>query len=528
MAPRSRWLVVMAAFTLLLMAGTGWAQTRSELTGTVKDSTGAVLPGVTVTLTSPNLVGGAQTHVTNAAGVYRFTDLPLGTYELDATLQGFQTVKRTGLRVAFGTTVTIDLVLPIGGVAETVIVSGATPVIDVKTAASTTKIDNDLLQSLPISGRAGRPQEIFAMSPGATTFRTAHGGMRDANNLMVDGMSASVPGGNIRTSLISYNWMEEVQVVALGANAEYGEFTGTVSNMLMRSGSNRFSGMAEYVFSRPGWLADNRGGLSPTLQARFTPVKYQEDWDLSYQGGGPIVKDKLFFFAGGQYVRNSRNQAGAMPDENGKVWPTLDTWPRYIGKVNWAASNSVKLEGYFVYDKDQIDSGGNANMAPSAASGSNNPKKLFNTRLTWTLSDKTLVEVRGGLMKFQQNSIPPKRATTPYAHSDSVWGYVWGNTGRSFQNYNRTSVSGTLTRWVDGFVGKSHELKFGMDFEHTKMANGSYLTGGRSYSDQAGKPNQVTLFDGSVTTGFANRLSVYAQDSWSLTDTFTLQPGVRF
>ncbi|MBE3096173.1 MAG: carboxypeptidase regulatory-like domain-containing protein, partial [Planctomycetes bacterium] len=474
MAPRSRWLVVMAAFTLLLMAGTGWAQTRSELTGTVKDITGAVLPGVTVTLTSPNLVGGAQTHVTNAAGVYRFADLPLGTYELDASLQGFQTVKRTGLRVAFGTTVTIDLVLPIGGVAETVIVSGATPVIDVKTAASTTKIDNDLLQSLPISGRAGRPQEIFAMSPGATTFRTAHGGMRDANNLMVDGMSSSVPGGNIRTSLISYNWMEEVQVVALGANAEYGEFTGTVSNMVMRSGSNRFSGMVEYVFSRPGWLADNLSGLSPSLQARFTPVVYQEDWDLSYQGGGPIVKDKLFFFAGGQYVRNSRNQAGAIPDDNGKVWPTTDTWPRYMGKVNWAASNSVKLEGYFGYDKDNIDSGGNANTAPSAAGQTVSPKKIANARLTWTASDKTLVEVRGGGFKFNFGNIASERATAPYQHTDTVWGYSWGNSGVTSQDYVRMNFTASVTKWIDNFVGKSHELKFGMDYEHTTMENGSH------------------------------------------------------
>ncbi len=531
MAARSRWLVVAAALILLATAGTTWAQTRSEISGVIKDDTGGVLPGVTVTLSSPNMVGGAQTAVTDARGVYRFSDLPPGVYAVDATLQGFRTVNRTQLQVDFGTTVTVDLVMQVGNVEETVTVTGDTPVIDVKTAASTTKVDNELLQSLPVGGRSDRPNEVFALAPGVTTNRTAHGGARDANNLLVDGMSSSVPGGNIRTSILNFNWMQEVQVVALGANAEYGEFTGTISNMIMRSGSNNFSGLFEYTTTRQSWLGDNTGGLDPSLQAKFTPAEIDTLWDLSYQGGGPLVKDKLFFFAGGQYYRNGSVTAGALPGPDGKPVPSQERWKRYVGKINWAAANSVKVEAFVEHDLDAMETyGTRTNLDASAQYSGDLPKTMYSARLTWTANDKTLVEIRGGGLSFTQEfmPLPPNTIDGPYAHTDTVWGYSWGNyTGFSRQKQPRQNVSGSVTRWVDGVAGKSHELKLGGEFVRTEIYNWSGYAGGRLYSDKGGVPNQVTLWDGQTVDGISTRVSLFAQDAWQLTDRIILEPGVR-
>ncbi|HEY3383557.1 MAG TPA: TonB-dependent receptor [Vicinamibacterales bacterium] len=529
-----RWLAIaaLAALVIALAPSAALAQTRSEITGVIKDGTGAVLPGVTVTLSSPNMVGGDRTVVSGHDGIYRFTDLPLGVYEVAATLQGFRTVHRPGLQVQFGTTVTIDLVLQVGGVEETVTVSGATPVIDVTTAASTTKIEESFLQNLPAGGQSRRPNEIMSLAPGVTTQRTAHGGIRDANNIMVDGMSSSLPGGgNIATSVLSYDWMAEVQVVALGANAEYGEFTGTVSNMIMRSGSNNFSGLASYFTTRQSWLGKNTGDLSPALQAKFTPARLLQNYDTNYQVGGPIKKDKVFFFGGGEYFRNSAISSGALPGPDGTGIPNSENWPRYLAKVNWAVSKALKLEGLVEHDNESIEPNGtSASSAADAMTMTHISKTMYNGRLTWTINDKTLVEVRGGGLKLFQEfpPYPPNTISGPSSHKDTVTGITTGNAGSfSSSTQSRTSMSGSLTKWVTGFLGTSHELKFGLDYEHTELLNTSGIPGGRLYSDINGKPNQVNLFDGTTADAISTRTTVYAQDAWTLTDRLTLQPGVR-
>ena len=529
-----RFLLLVALFALVatLAPSVVGAQTRSTVTGTIKDGTGAVLPGVTVTLASPNMVGGAQTTVTTASGAYRFSDLPFGVYEVDATLQGFKGVHRTELQVQSGTTVVVDLTMEVGGMSETVTVSGATPVVDVKSAASTTKLETDLLENLPNAGRSARPNEIMSMAPGVTTNRTAHGGQRDANNIMVDGMSSSIVGGNIRTSVLNYNWTQEVQVVALGANAEYGEFGGTVSNMIMRSGSNAFSGMFDYFTTRQSWLGNNTGSLDPTLQAKFVPAQVKSNYDTTYQVGGPILRDTLFFFAGGEYYHNSSAVSGAQPGPDGQPIPNSEGWQRYIAKFNWAVAKNVKLEGFVEHDKDEINPSGTSTINTATAMGASLfPKTMYNGRLTWTVNAKTLVEVRGGGIDFSSTfaPVPPNTTESPYARKDTVTGLTSGNTvSLGTTKLPRTNVSGSLTKWVDGVAGRSHELKFGAEYERTRTEAQAQYAGGRVYSDQSGKPNQVVQWNGTTSEGTAVRTSFYLQDAWTVNGRLTLQPGFRF
>jgi hypothetical protein len=527
-----RWLVSVAVLLIVAIpASTALAQTRSEVSGTIKDSSGAVLPGVTVTLSSPNMVGGAKTAITNADGTYRLSDLPPGVYTMEAALQGFLSIKRTNLQVASSTTVIVDFSMQIGNVTETVTVTGASPVIDVKTAASTTKVDEALLQNLPTAGRSSRPNEIFNMAPGVTTNRTAHGGFRDANNLMVDGMSSSMIGGNIRTSVMNYNWMQEVQVVSLGANAEYGEFLGTVSNMLMRSGSNVFSGLFEYTKTRRGWLGNNTGDLSATLQAKFTPAQIALQDDTTYQAGGPIKKDKLFFFAGGEYYRNESATAGAQPGPDGKPVPSHERWGRYIGKLNWAASNNVRVEGFVEHDNDSNNPyGTSTSLSATALYIGLFPKTMGNARLTWTINDNTLFEVRGGGFSFRAQYLPvPPNTLDTYSHQDTTTGITTGNySGFSTTRTPRANFSTSLTRWVSDRVGVSHSLKVGMEYERTGEWANSFYAGGRLYQDAGGKYNQAIYWNGQTLNVVGTRASFYAQDSWTIVKNLTVEPGARF
>src|SRR4051812_9331138 len=205
--------IASAAIAILMAAvPAAMAQTRSSFTGTITDTSGAVMPGVSIVLESPDLVGGAQSVTTDERGAYRFSDLPPGTYSLTASLSGFQSTQRTNIRLLFGTTLTVDMSLRVGGNAETVTVEGRSPTVDVTTARSTVKIDSDLIENAPTVTDPRNGVDIMSMAPGIVSH-SAFGGARDANEILFDGTPTTLPerqGTN--SAVVNPTWMDEVQV----------------------------------------------------------------------------------------------------------------------------------------------------------------------------------------------------------------------------------------------------------------------------------------------------------------------------
>jgi hypothetical protein len=510
LAPTLLSLLLMA----LLPATSSWAQTRSSVTGTVTDGTGGVLPGATVTLQSPNMVGGAQTTITDDRGVYRFTDLPPGTFQVTATLSGFQTLERTGLRLAFATTLTVDFPLSVG-MSETTIVEGKTPTVDVTTSKSTVRIEKDLIQSLPLDTTSSG---IFELSPGST-YGAAFGAA--TNGVLLDGSPAYLPTGQgLNSVTISSNWLEEVNVVGLGANAEYGEFGGVTANLVVRSGSNDFHGLLEYKTTRPSWLADNTAGLPESVRTRFAANKIDSRWETSGQLGGPIVKDKLFFFGGMQYGYDKTRTAGTAAASTSK-------WPRYVGKVNWAVAKTVRMEGTYSYSKKEVDSF----AANTTVGGINDqPGKLWSSRVSWAPSGKTLWEFKVGGLHWGQEIGPQPPATKdgPSPHRDVVTGILSQNQSQwRVQDGTRITFGATLTRHVDDLAGP-HSIKLGTEYEHQSFITDQGFAGGQSFTDRNGVPDLVTLWAGDVEEGVGNRTAFFAMDDWKVTERVTLQPGLRF
>ena len=193
------------------------AQTTSTLTGTITDSSGAVLPGVTVAISSPSLIGGTYSTVTDNQGIYRFLSLQPGLYKLTADLQGFRPSLNENIRIQLGQTVTLDVKMALASLAETVAVSAQSSMVDVKSSAASVQIDNELLQNLPTE--RFQP-DVINLAPGITNS-VAYGGTASSNALMIDGVDVSDPDGGSPWSFFNYNWIQEVQVVGLGANAEY-------------------------------------------------------------------------------------------------------------------------------------------------------------------------------------------------------------------------------------------------------------------------------------------------------------------
>ena len=317
----------------------------------------------------------------------------------------------------------------------------------------------------------------------------AYGGTASSNALLIDGVDVSDPDGGSPWSFFNYNWIQEVQVVGLGANAEYGEFTGAAANSIVRSGSNRFSGLFEYLTERNSWISDNTSSLPEDLRADFKPREIKTWWDTTAQVGGPIMKDKLWFFTGVQYFKNLDRPAGF----NGPFTSEKD--PRYIGKVNWAASPNVKVEGFYEWDKYDITGRGagpdrppeTTVIEPAPETNWNAPRHLDDQledaagRPQWRLH--RLLSARADAAEHAQRTV--SRASTRTATTRST------RRTTTAPIATRNVTAATLTRYADKFAGKSHEFKFGFEFERSKIVNEYGYPGGRLYYDYGGAPYLV-------------------------------------
>lgn len=515
---------------LLLAAGLGaiidaeGQEVRGRIVGVARDATGAALAGASITLSGPALIGGDQTVISDERGEYRFFDLPPGTYALSGTLSGFSPLRRPDIRLLAGTTLTIDLNMQVASTAEQVTVSGDAPVVDVTTTASGVKIDGAMLQELPLLQNKREGADIINGLPGVNS-RAAFGGARDANLMLMDGAVSTVPNfGGTNGIVVNPTWMEEVQVVGLGASAEYGDFTGAFVHMVSRSGGNKMHGIGEYNRQPGGWQSDNTGSLDPSLQNRFKPVETFAHWDGGAQMGGPIMKDRLFYFGGFQYYKFDE-----LPFGTTGVSHSIDKGPRGLAKLTWAATSRIKLEGTVRLSDRLSRAVGSATARPETATHTEEPIRLGTLRATWTLTNRTLIEARGSGFWYQQSILPepPNTIDGPAPHTDSVTGVASVNaaTYRDIKGV-RAAAGVSLTRWAQLF-GRPHEFKAGADFQRLTYDSLNGVPGGMVFQDANGQPNQVMLWAGDTTSGTGKEVSLFVQDSWELVKRLRVEPGLR-
>ena len=293
--------VLVAAIVLLpTLAG------AQSLSGIARDASGAVLPGVTVEASSPALIEKVRTATTDGTGQYRIENLTPGLYNVTFTLPGFTTVRREAVEVSGQQVITINADLRVGGVQETITVTGETPVVDVHTAARTQKvIDNEVVSVLPASRGYGN---ILATVPGiqatglnsganpVMNFFTARGGRGNEGTVQIDGMNvgSAFNGGGVAGFGYDTANATEIQVTIAGGLGET-DRGGPAFNMIPRTGGNNFSGT--YFLSYAGeWAQGNN--LDDELRSfGITEVPgLIKNWDTNFAMGGPIKRDRLWFF----------------------------------------------------------------------------------------------------------------------------------------------------------------------------------------------------------------------------------------
>jgi hypothetical protein len=292
----------LAIIALLLAPATAFAQ--ATLTGTVRDTSGAVLPGVTVEAASPALIEKVRSATTDGTGQYRIIDLRPGTYSLTFTLPGFTSVKRDGIELAGTQTLTLAVEMRVGGLEEAITVTGETPVVDVQSARREVVIDRDLVQSIPASRAAGA---LLNATPGLTvdnngialsptmTFFSANGGANNEGRMAVNGMTVGAArSGGVSSYVYDAVGVDEVAVRVGGGLGET-DTGGPIMNLVPRSGGNTFAGTVFTSLAGDWSRGDNLNDELRALGLTETPGIIQAH-DASFSMGGPLLRDRLWFY----------------------------------------------------------------------------------------------------------------------------------------------------------------------------------------------------------------------------------------
>jgi hypothetical protein len=514
--------IAIVAFVICCHAGGVLAQgiQTSALTGTIRDSSGAVVPGAEILLSGTRLIGGERRVESDSSGTYRFLALPPGDYVVRARVAGFADDVRASIQLAVGLTLTIDLVVRPSTVETTIDVHDVTPLIDVRNPAASTRINVDFLENLP-SKRVF--EDLLNLAPGVTAA-VGFGGTQRSNALYVDGVQTSDPSLGTPYLRFNQNWLEQVEIAALGAPLEFSGTTGVSANAILRSGSNIVHGLFEGLTTRPSWLARNTRGLSEQLQRNFAPLELIRWWDVSGQLGGPVLRDRVWYFGGVESFVHEKRPAGY---SGPGTQTTSDT--RNLVKITSALRPGMRLEGFIQhgsYKNASEDLG--ALTPPDGTYDWRQPQTVWQSRFTWTPRTSTMVEAQSAGFRSDGHMDPHPPATRegPPSRVDQATGVITGN-AFSVGDFNRSrlTTSAIATHYRAGLLGR-HEIRGGVEHERAWMQSWNGPAAGMSFTDENGVPIRVTTWEGQTLEAWTNRLSLFVADIWQI-GRVSLSPGLR-
>jgi Carboxypeptidase regulatory-like domain/TonB dependent receptor-like, beta-barrel len=512
---------VLAILALTLPCVPGTAQSLlGTVSGSVKDEQGGALPGAVVTLSGKT---GSKTAPTDAAGVFRFVAVEPGTYSVSAELGGFAPKRVDNISVTIGKTVATDFVLKIGGLTDSVEAVAEAPIVDTSTTATDNSLSQELLFNLPLNRFA---PDLLNYTPGVNSGAAFGGGSDVSNGLYIDGVDSRDPSAGTAWVFPNFNIVEEVQVQGLGANAEYGSFTGAVVNTITRSGGNTTAGLFDIQYSGKSLGGDN---ITQELLAQNPDLgnaaKTTKHVDFTAQLSGPMIQDKLFYFFSAQRLETKSNPPGPIESDS-------ELSPRFNGKLTWLPSGNDTVSLGMQYDQYNVT--GRAGWdslieTQDVTVGEEAPELVYNLQWRHLFGSNTFLEAKFAGWNGYYDLFPNANAVGKSVHYDVTDNTYTESAGYRFlADRNRNQLNASLTHYADKW-GK-HELKFGLEIERSSAQNrSSYENGIYYYDSTAYYPRgQYYGFDSSYDfkTNIA-RDSFFAQDNWKPTSRLTVTAGVR-
>ena len=524
----------LAFAVLLLAAPTAFAQrTTGQIIGTVSDQSGAPLPGVMVTLKGPSIVG-EQTSTTTERGLYRFPALPPGAYSLSFALSGFATLHREGTRTSVGQTTEENVSMKISQIAEEVTVTGESEVLNASSNQVSTNYNQEWVKNAPTPRYTFF--DLINAAPGVSQTssdngqrQTSFGSSTNENSYQMDGTDFTAPISGAAWPYPNTDAIEEIEVLSLGAPAEYGNVQGAVFNVVTKQGSNSFHGDINYynqndAFTSRNTTADEECAGDETCLARGGfPYHRDKFHDLTVQLSGPIVKDKLWFFGSYQFQKDDFSPAGVDPD-----FPSRGKQNRVFGKLNWQISKNHKLMFAFHNDYYNLPSFGDANTAPSAVAVNYGDNPTPNVTYTAVLSDKTYVEARyAGFYGHDLNKPNDGGNRINRRFKDLDTGQITGGLYSWYDGKsNRTGLNAKVSHFADHFLGGSHDFKFGV--QYTK-GGGDYTNAYNDYIyTYGGVPSYGYTQLPFKQNGQMKAIGAFFDDTYRLGTRLTINAGLRY
>ena len=551
--------VILIILACLAIPATSAAQALGSIAGVAKDASGAVLPGVTVEASSPALIEKVRTAVTDGSGQYQIVSLPPGTYAVTFTLGGFSTVKREGIEVTVNFTAAVNADMKVGTVTETITVSGETPVVDLQSAAQQKALTATMFKDIPTSGVWIQLATLVAGvntttrdvggSSGDTTGAqvSAHGGLPGDGVSLLDGLRVGnmYISSNVSNMSFSPLLFDEVDIAVSGQTGESGT-NGVLANMIPKAGGNVFHGSLLGNGSGPSLQSGNITQRLVDRGLAGAPSSLKKLYDVNGALGGPIKRDKLWFYFTSRYFTNESYIAGlfypadpaaAIRNEDKGHQANLGTWTRDNNlRLTYALSQKSKISAWYAYQRKQDPFWTiNATLSPEAARVTEWYTQLGTLTWTYAATNRLLIEagISPGaspdtiLAQADRNSgipiVEQGGGVNPLAKPMT---YRASTAADMYDNVRQQSYKASMS-----YVTGAHSAKFGMDLQRGHFNRNNFAN---PYNDIQLRtldfvPNQVTIFAplAGFTTQLNHNLGIYAQDRWTHSR-LTLGGGIRF
>jgi len=514
-----------------------------KISGVVADSTRAVVPGATVTVEGPAIMA-ARTVTTGTAGAFLVGELPPGVYDVSASAQGFKKYVTKGVTITAGFTATLNITLELGGLAETVEVTGAAPVVDVKSVSSGTTFDQSLLQNLP-SGRD--PWSTLQQAPGITTDQfdvggsktyyqssmSVHGSKPGQMVYSFNGLKMSWPGGGGgATAFYTDNdAMQEMQALTDSAGAEV-SVGGVFLNMVTKTGSNQLHGGLSSYYSTHGIQSQLKFPLYNGVPVSTGNGPLVMLRDLEANAGAPVVKDRFWLFGSWRYLV-TKEMMYNIPRKDGSIPSSGNHQTNTTFRGDWQISNSDRLAFTWWYN-EQNQYYRRASSPPyiddQAAYRQIEPAYILQADWTKVVGANFVVDTRLGYMHLIfPLTYEPGVKPSDISVQDTVLGTLKGAaTQNQVEPAQEWRVSQDAT-YFRNFLGGSHNFKFGWDDSTNRNQFIQNVNQNIREIYQGGAAFQVQVMDGPKTEkSVFHEGGAFIQDAWTLKRRLTLNLGVRF
>lgn len=529
-------LVILSMFAL--SAGTVRAQTGAmfgEIIGKAVDEQGSVLPGVTVTLSGPAIMG-QQVTTTNERGLYRFPAVPSGTHRLEFELAGFSNYVREAIVVPIRTTITIDVTLRVATLQENVTVHGQSPVVDSENAKLGDRLSSEVLAAIPSQrslfgtatlapGMVMSTQDVGGVRSHTLSKMVAHGAVMP--NMNYFGVIADSPTGDGMMQYVDINSIEELSVdtAAMGADVEGGG--GPNINVLPKSGGNNLTGSV-YFIGLNDRLVDHNIDDRLRAQGITTGSTTLRLYDVNADAGGPIKKDRLWWYFSFRNYDNYERVDGFPKDFSSNL-------RNYTAHVNWKVSQANNLSFYYTPNhKRQPNRGAAFNVSPEATRNQTSERHLENINLTSVVNQRTFLDIS---VTHSHMPVDYDYAREWYALDDKIpasfditRGTSWGafSAGHQIDDGRRFHAAAALTYYRDGLLGGNHQLKGGAETGHGWGRDVRTAYGDTQFRYRNGVPAEIFAFNTpKISKETLRSFAGYVHDRIAYSR-YTVNLGVRY